>query len=36
MLASAANGLRIEDIQVRPEGIACEANTERVLASLKH
>jgi DNA-binding transcriptional MerR regulator len=26
----------IEDIQVRPEGIACEANTERVLASLKH
>ncbi|MBK5355735.1 MerR family transcriptional regulator [Pseudomonas sp. TH41] len=26
----------IEDIQARPEGIACEANAERVLASLKH
>jgi DNA-binding transcriptional MerR regulator len=26
----------IEDIQVRPEGIACSANAERVLASLKH
>jgi DNA-binding transcriptional MerR regulator len=25
----------IEDIQVRPEGMACEANAERVLASLK-
>lgn len=26
----------IEDIQAWPEGIACEANAERVLASLKH
>jgi DNA-binding transcriptional MerR regulator len=26
----------IESIEVRPEGIACDANAERVLASLKH
>ncbi|WP_237884343.1 MerR family transcriptional regulator [Pseudomonas sp. PGPR40] len=26
----------IENIQTRPEGMACGANTERVLASLKH
>ncbi len=26
----------IEGIQARPEGIACEANAERVMASLKH
>jgi DNA-binding transcriptional MerR regulator len=26
----------IENIQARPEGMACDANAERVLASLKH
>ena len=26
----------IENIQARPEGMACDANAERVLASFKH